>query len=73
VEGGNAAAFGQDQAQSIQSHTHTYMEAQERGAWGGDVFSGASGLSLISRNTGTTGSAETRPVNTTIRVWVRRS
>ena len=72
VEGGNAAAFGQDQGMMIESHRHVYAEAAITGLGGGDGF-GAGMHNLFSVNTSYTGGIETRPVNTTIRVWIRRS
>jgi hypothetical protein len=78
VEGGNAAGFGSDQGQSIQPHTHGYDRFYDApnsvvgggtNVWYTSVTSGYN----YSIQTGSTGSTETRPVNTTIRVWIRRS
>jgi len=77
VEGGLAAAFGGDQGQAIQPHTHTYLKAS------GSLYPMPSGemgnMTAVVQvrgdndNTGSFGSTETRPVNTTIRVWKRTS
>lgn len=118
AEGGNAAAFGSDQEQSVQAHTHTINHTHTRGTmeitgrlgWlgsarylAGQVQSGA--LSFTKDNTdggkdgtgavvgfvnlkasdgwtgststpsatnsGSYGGTETRPVNSTIRIWRR--
>ena len=75
VEGGNSAPFGQDQAMSIQPHVHDYYEAYDLSfSYGGEGNQPViRTLSYRNRNTGSTGVTETRPVNTTIRVWIRRS
>jgi len=72
VEGGNAVGFGNDQGQSIQPHTHTYINNRF-----GNIGSNGNGSNISSINsqptadTGSAGAVETRPVNTTIRVWKR--
>ena len=77
VQGGNAAPFEQDQGQSVQAHNHTYTHPYSGNMRiltnHPDVFltdmyskSGSPGNAL---NTSSAGGAETRPVNTTIRIW----
>jgi len=70
VEGGNAAAFGQDQGMMIQAHNHSIARLA-------NFIVGSEGIataSSLTNNTvtGDTGGVETRPVNSTIRVWIRR-
>jgi hypothetical protein len=74
VEGGNAAPFGENQSQSIQAHAHTYIN-NRFGVIGqsGNYFNMSTITNQANENTGSTGSVETRPVNTTIRVWIRKS
>jgi hypothetical protein len=82
VEGGNAAGFGQDQGQStaLPSHSHGYnaltnnfpkrvsTNINPANSWA-DIQT-----DIRSVDTNTSGNNnETRPANTTIRVWIRRS
>jgi hypothetical protein len=80
VEGGNAAAFGAaNQEQSVQSHTHTHdyprttlnLKNGTEGYIPGQTHT--TEFTPTTKNTGATGSTETRPVNTTIKVWKRTS
>jgi hypothetical protein len=77
VEGGNASAFGSgSQGMMIESHTHTYREAlggQSSFKEGDSYNNFLERVILSNKNTEPTGGTETRPVNTTIRVWIRRS
>ncbi|MCL2181022.1 MAG: host specificity factor TipJ family phage tail protein [Treponema sp.] len=92
VEGGNAAPFGQNQEQSIQSHRHeqAYIKSKEYSVNTRHSFdrfeSGSRERPLTDVTlsytepppsglyyTENTGSKETRPENTTIRVWKRKS
>jgi hypothetical protein len=79
IEGGNAAGFGSDQGQSIQPHNHTHqypnvtinVREGDQNYVSGNVHTTA--FTPETRNTGAAGSTETRPVNTTIKIWIRRS
>jgi len=73
VAGGNAAPFGQDQNMMIQSHRHTNRENSQSSFPGGTGSFGTVGTPPGNSNTGWEGGIETRPVNTTIEVWIRRS
>lgn len=63
-------AFGSNQANAIQSHTHNMWQAMSRDSAQGDpnatsagTFSGGAGQFFAHPNTDSTGSTETRPVN----------
>jgi microcystin-dependent protein len=63
-------AFGSNQANSIQSHTHGMWQAMSRDSAQGDpnassagTFNGGAGQFFSHPNTDSTGSTETRPVN----------
>jgi len=78
VEGGNAAAFGSEpQAQEVQSHRHTYYGQNNVGDWTNITTNKPDNNwkpmanAPAQRNTSYEGDTETRPVNTTIRVWKR--
>jgi hypothetical protein len=89
VEGGNAAPYGQDQGMDIQSHRHRQrlisprLNLQRSFRRAQEVDSGIHPLTDVTlnndfedlrvSNTDNTGGTETRPINTTIRVWIRRS
>jgi hypothetical protein len=76
VEGGNAAPFGgANQNMDIQSHNHRYSRSYASGSTrAGEGFGNAvSSLFNENLNTDNNGGTETRPVNTTIRVWIRRT
>ena len=73
VEGGNAVPFGEDQGMMIQSHRHTNRENSQSSFPSGTGSFGTVGTPPGNSNTGWEGGVETRPVNTTIRVWVRKS
>jgi hypothetical protein len=81
AEGGNAGAFHTSwvtaQAQDIQPHNHIqYTGSTDNKDFSsgvgqypvGDADNGANNTGLVF---GTTGGVETRPVNTTIRIWQR--
>jgi hypothetical protein len=76
AEGGNASAFESgEQAQSLQPHTHSVdvpISNNDTSIIGfpraGATTSYVANLTLTSGSTGTT---ETRPLNRTIRIWVR--
>jgi hypothetical protein len=81
AEGGNAGAFNTSgvttQAQDIQPHNHIQYTGgvddqnftDSLGQYPpGDTSNGPRNTGLV---TGTTGGIETRPVNTTIRIWQR--
>jgi hypothetical protein len=73
AEGGNAAAFGNDsQDMSVQSHSHSYQRPDRPINLSGDSRF-TTGYSGTPDNTSSYGGTETRPVNTTIRVWKRVS
>jgi hypothetical protein len=76
VEGGNAAAFGSNsQNMSIQTHSHSYSRHSSLvSIYNGNEYKGNYKINdFESGTTGPTGDTETRPVNTTIRVWKRTS
>jgi hypothetical protein len=89
VEGGNAGTFGGDnQNMMIQSHNHRYtrnfysLTTSESDPFerSNSLGSRAIGRATLNRtegdfyyDTNTTGGTETRPVNTTIKVWKRTS
>lgn len=77
--GGNANGFATStdtlssckQASAIQCHNHTIILSSASGGNGGRPFAGCN-TSLSSNGiTECTGSSETRPVNYTVKVWVR--
>ncbi|MCL2277544.1 MAG: phage tail protein [Treponema sp.] len=77
VKGGNAADFEKDQAQSIQSHRHVFADPpylerryqENNESLREQILFRGTGLRFDRYETEYTGSAETRPVNTTIEVW----
>jgi hypothetical protein len=74
VEGGNAAEFGNDQGMSVQSHRHNYGGGNQFVYASTDQSNGFAAVAPSSGQntyTGYEGGTETRPVNTTIRVWKR--
>jgi|GEM_PF-6522377 len=76
VEGGNAADFGESQDQSIQTHRHSIGNEDSSHRLAG-LTSGGSRIMSREGSGGSVwytdyeGSDETRPVNSTIRVWKR--
>jgi hypothetical protein len=76
AEGGRANTFGGDsQSDSLKSHNHTYSDIPFSIRTTNDNISGNYYVFQASwqntRITGDTGGEETRPVNTTIKVWKR--
>ncbi len=76
AEGGNAASFGNTQSQSVQSHTHTIGNNNSSYRLSGLSSSGTrimqrEGTGQCIWKTDAAGSTETRPVNSTVRIWKR--